>query len=288
MEFREFFSKQTAFFQIWCICHSNSSSPSSTVWLNIGRALHLLSLITILIICTIYERNVFAQGSPVSKFVDIIQLVLPLSTHIIVILEGFLKRQKDREIRELMDKVESELQRQRVNLVKFDKTLKRRYYTSMIIVQSISLIMEITIIATITESPDWMRNWFARVISFVLTRMAIFHYNLTVEYLSSRLKVLIKELMELQEYCNGNQLNTSHDSYLCKRIEMIKRTHLNLWRISDIHNDRHSIFILVAITSFFLCLTIDFYWMYANLYYGDNIFIARELNFFCEKWLYFI
>lgn len=277
MEFREFFSKQTSFFQFWCICHSNSSySTKITTWLNIGRIFHLLFILTLLILCTIYERNVFAQGDPVSKFVDIMQLVLPLTIHIIVIVEGFLKGQKDCEMRKLMDQVESELEGQEVNLSPFNKTLKRKYYISMITVQTISLLMEITIIATITESPDWMRNWFARIFSFALTRMAIFHYIFTVEYLSSRLKVLIKELMELHEYSNVNQLNSSHDSFLCKRIEMIKSTHLKLWRISDIHNDRHSFFILGAITSFFLCLTIDFYWMYANLYYGDNIFIARE------------
>lgn len=280
MHFRGFFVRQTSFYQFWCIQQSHSSPTAAAAgrptWLIIGPILHLIYLTAILTLSTIYEKIIFAQGDPVSEFVDVIQLVFPVSIHIIVIIEGFFKTELDAKMRQIIEKLEDELENHGLELTGSNRKLRRKYLIFAAFVQIVSLLVEIDIIATITESPDWMRCWFAKIFSFVIGRLAVFHYLLIVEYISSRLSVLNEQLHGLQDYCEKNNLSSLYDPFLWRRVRFIKESHLKLWSLCDLHNERHSVFILGAMTSFFICLTIDFYWMYANLYYGDNIFIIRE------------
>lgn len=286
MCFLKLYSRYISFNQFWCIYQSHHPSNNNTngvlkTWLIVGPTLHLLLLSVITILCTIYEKNVFSQGDPVSHFVDVMQLVFPVSIHVIVIVEGMLKKRYDHQTKKLIDRLESAIAEEGIDLKSCNSQLKRRYFIPAILVQLIALIVEIYIIATITESPDWVRNWIARIFSFAYARMAIFQYVFIVEYLSSRLAVISKDLLCLKEYSMENKVNSSHDLYLWKKIAFAKQTHLHLCRLCDLHNRRHSFFILGTMTSFFICLTIDFYWMYANMYYGDNIFILRK--FYLQK-----
>lgn len=276
MTFREFHKNILKFHLFWCI--TETKDLKSRKWLNFRRFLHLFFLAAISILCFIYEDSVFAQGDPVSTFVDVIQMVFPVSIHVVVIIEAIFKRNLEFECQNLISNLETFFEKQKFSVIFFDLKLKRRFFFSAITVQSVSLVVEIIIIATITESPDWMRNWFSRILSFAFGRIAIFYYILTVEYLSSRFRLLHCELVKLQDNCEeqGPQFDLISDKLLCERIKSIKSAHLKLWRLCDLHNQRHSWFILCAVTSFFICLTIDFFWMFANMHYGDNIFIARE------------
>lgn len=280
MCFLDLYSRQIAFNQFWCIYQSSAADSSKRLksWLIVGPSLHILLLSAIVILCIVYDQNVFAQGDPVSHFVDVIQFVFPVSIHIIVIVEGFLKKEFDQQIKGLIDGLERDFEAEGSALTSFNLQLRRRYLFLATSVQLISLSVEITIIATITESPDWTRNWIARIFSFAFARLAIFEYVFMVEYLSSRLLVVSGELVNLKRYSMENQINSAHDPYLWHKISFAKRTHLSLCKLCDLLNRRHSYFILGIMTSFFICLTIDFYWMYANMYYGDNIFIAREFK----------
>lgn len=283
MDFREFHSKQISFYQFWCIYLSKNSyrgRNTTNWWLYIGPGLHLVYLFALLTLCTIYENIIFAKGDPVSKFVDIIQLIFPICIHLIVILEGLIKSRLDYRMWEIINGLEEEFEEENISLERNNSKMKRRYLLSMLFICLVPLCVEIDIIATITESPDWMRHWFARIFSFQITRIAIFHYLLTVDYISSRLQVLEGELINLGEYCTRNQLELPSDPVLYNRLKFIKRSHLKLWLLCSHHNHRHSMFILSVISSFFVCLTVDFYWIYANLYYGDNIFEIRMV--FCN------
>lgn len=278
MDFREFHSKQISFYQFWCIYLSKNwyKTNQTNWWLYIGPVFHLAFLVVLLVLCTIYENIIFAKGDPVSKFVDIIQLIFPIFIHFVVILEGIAKSKHDFKMWEIINDLESGFEEQNISLTKINLKMKRRYLFSMAIILIIPLIVEIDIIATITESPDWMRHWFARIFSFQLTRVAIFHYLLTVDYITARLQVLENELIGLSDYGLKNQLEVLKDPILFDRIKFIKQSHLKLFLLCTHHNYRHAIFILSVITSFFVCLTVDFYWIYANLYYGDNIFEIRK------------
>lgn len=284
MDFRKFHSKQLSFYQFWCIYLSKNSyrRKNSNWWLFLGPALHLFYLVALLALCTIYENMIFAKGDPVSKFVDIIQLVFPIAIHLIVILEGLIKSKFDYRMWEIINRLEDGFAEQNISLAKINLKMKTRYLLSMGLICFIPLAVEIDIIATITESPDWMRHWFARIFSFQFTRIAIFHYLLTVDYISSRLQALGDELNSLRDYCLMNQLDVA-DSVLFNRLRFIKRSHLDLWLLCSHHSHRHSMFLLSLITSFFVCLTVDFYWIYANLYYGDNIFEIRKHCKDCYK-----
>lgn len=233
-------------------------------------------MFSILTLVSIYEKNVFTQGSSLSKFVDVIQLVFPVTLHVIVIVEGFLKTKQDERIRNLIHHLEKEFAKQGVALSPFNYKLKVNLIALSFVVQFVSLSVELYIIATITFSPDWMRHWLSRIFSFAFARLATFNFVLVVEYLSSRLSVVNSELLSLKRYSKANAIDSSQDRYLHQKLMFVKKSYRDLWRISDLHNERHSAFILGSMTSLFICLTIDFYWMYANLYYGGNIFILRE------------
>lgn len=284
MSLRDFYSRHIFFHQLWCIyqCRHSNTSSLMQIWLVIGPVLHLLMTVAILVLSTIYEKQMFTQGSSLSKIVDVIQLVLPVGIHILVIVEGFLKRNYDQKIHGIIDELERGFEEQATVLSVFNRQLKRWFFSVSAVVQIVSLAVEIYIISSITASPDWVRNWIARIFSFAYARLAMFHYIFTVDYLSSRLSVINSELLSVETYSKKIKFNANYDPYLSQKLVFLKRAHRDLWRLCELHNRRHSVFILGSMTSFFICLTIDFYWMYANVYYGDNIFIMRELNGFSK------
>lgn len=278
MSFLLFFEKHISFHRFWCIhqTHHSTSSGRLKLWLKIGPILHLLLMAVILTLCFIYEKKVFTQGSTLSKAVDVIQLVFPVCIHIIIITEGYFKRRYDYGTARIVADVEVELEKDEIQLTSVNRQFKRKYYFLSLLVQVISIFVEFYIIATITASPDWVRHWLAKVFSFAYTRLAIFNYVFIVDYISSRLSVINSQLVNLKDYSLQINLSSTYDPVLYKKLLLTKKLHQQLWKLSDLHNRRHSVFILGSMTSFFICLTIDFYWMYANLYYGDNIFISRK------------
>lgn len=278
--FSDFLSKYISYHQFWCIYQHRLPSTSLWLkaWLRIGPWIHVLVNVIILIISTIYEKKIFTQGSSLSKFVDVIQLVFPVCLHTLVVVEAFLKSDCDRQMEAIVHSLERNFEQSGSDLKPFNRRLKWRFVLLAITVQVICLLVEIYIIATITPSPDWVRNWMARIFSFAYSRIAIFHYVFLAEYISSRLSVVNANLHELANESRQAELHgrVSLDQYLIVRVVQLKDTHLQLWQLLDLHNRRHSVFVLGTMTSFFVCLTIDFYWMYANVYYGDNIFILRK------------
>lgn len=279
MSLLSLYCKHNLFNQFCCTYHS-SSSKVLKFWVIIGSVLHLLFTTGILVLCAIYEKMVFTQVDPLATFVDVMQFLFPLWIHMMVIVEAFMKSRLDEKVEKLVEKVERDFQEKGIDLTPSDSVFKRRFFVRSVIFQGVSLLVEIYIIATITSNPDWLRAWLARIFSYAYTRLAISHCFFILGYVSTRLSVINAELLSLGEYSKINHLNAVYDPVLFKKLMFLKGIYRDLWRICDLHTERHSFFIIGSITSFIICLTVDFYWMYANLYYGGNPFMLRESIFF--------
>lgn len=275
MSILSLYSKHILFNQFCCTYHT-SSSNAIKLWVIIGSILHLLVTTCILVLCAIYEEKVFTQVDPLATFVDVMQMVFPLWIHVMVILEAFMKSRLDEKVEKLVKKVERDFQEEGIDLTPSDSVFKRRFFVRSVIFQGVSLLVEIYIISTITSNPDWTRAWLARIFSYAYTRLAISHCVFMVGYVSTRLSVLNTELLSLGDYSKIKRLNAIYDPIMFKKLKYLKGIYGDLWRILDLHTQRHSWFIIGSITSFIICLTVDFYWMYANLYYGGNPYILRE------------
>lgn len=272
-----FFNLYSNIFYCFGITHQipiNSSEPpnftESTLWMGF---LELLLLSSVVVLIHFHDQLLSDTGA-LSTGIDGFQLLSPIVCHIIIIAEslfcaGVMERmcRAVRQIEEQVKESGSDVDQQ---------LLHRKYLRKFVVSQLIPIAIESYITLSIGKAEEWQRHWIARTFSFNASRLAAMHYILWADYLASRGEFLCAELKSLDCAIRWTKRRPEMDRSLFERLRRLKEIHRTLWRLTQEVNERFKWFILSGMTNFFLCITIDLYWIYGNFRFGGNPFAVRE------------
>lgn len=224
-----------------------------------GRIFHISILLGIIYIICIYEEYLFYPSDLIGKFTDVIQLVFPILTHISAICESLATRKKQMKIWIRIINGNLILKEFKSYL---NKKEEKTYIKKFILLNLICFSTECAVITLATVSNDfrWRNHWFTRIFSNIVGRLLNLHYILYIDLICSRVRVINDELKDIT-----NKVNTNEDNkVIYRKIRKIKKLHSIFWDISQSVNSRFGYSLLISITNYFICLTVDCYWMFIH------------------------
>lgn len=248
-------------FQFFGICKVLPNTKKNLVNLILfGPFFHSSILLGMVIIIYTYEEHIFYPSDIIGKFTDVIELVFPILTHVIAILETLTTRKEQMKIWIRIIQGNLILKEFKSYL---NKKEEKTYIKKFILLNLICFSTELAVImlATVTNDYRWRNHWCTRLFSNIVGRLLNLHYILYIDLIYSRVRVINDELKDISHRININEDNQLN----YKKISKIKKLHSNFWVMSQSVNSRFGFSLLVSITNYFVCLTVDFYWMFIHL-----------------------
>lgn len=245
----------TIFFQIFTI--SSVTLPNTkkiiSLILNFCAILNLILLSAIIFLAFKYEEEIFFSRDIIGKFTDIIQLLAPIISHIVIICESL--RTKKEQIK-IWNKII--ISNSLLKSVSYRKD-EIRYSIKFFILNFLSVLTEIVILRLERRDLKYTNLWYCKLYSNIVVRLENLQIILYVDFLGSRLKIINNEMRILSNASN-DKCTTDITSY--EKIKKIKILHSILWDISQTLNTRFGWSLLFSIINYFVCLTVDFYWIF--------------------------
>lgn len=263
----------TIFFQIFTI--SSVILPNTKKKINLILnfcAILNLTLLSSIVYCSFkYEEDIFFSRDIIGKFTDIIQLLSPIISHIIIIVESLRTKKAQTKIWNKIIVSNS--------LLKSNNYRKEeiRYSIKFFILNFLSILSEIVIFRLERNDVKYTNLWYCKLYSNIVVRLENLQIILYVDFLGSRLKVINNE-MRLLSY------SSNIESY--EKIKKIKILHSILWDISQTLNTRFGWSLLFSIINYFVCLTVDFYWIV--MVFGLCKILKTFENFKSDKFVKFL
>lgn len=260
-------------FQFFGICNDLPNTKKFLIHLIFfGSIFNLLILMGTIFIIIPYEEHIFYPSDLIGKFTDIIQLAFPILAHFVAILETMAARKHQMKIWTRIV---------RGNLILKDlksyvtRKEEKTYIKKFIFFNLVSFLAEFAVISIATISNDyrWRNHWFTRLFSNIVGRLLNLHYILYVDLIYSRIRIINDELKDIILHGDNKQI--------FRKIQKIKMFHSNCWCISQSVNSRFGLSLLASITNYFICLTVDFYWMFIR--FGDSGRLCKYSFRFIEK-----
>ncbi|GAB0099344.1 hypothetical protein DMENIID0001_152000 [Sergentomyia squamirostris] len=211
----------------------------------------ILSLTVYFHTCNEFYTKVFYMDTSMGTFTDVLQLVAPVLTHFIMLIEAQNFRQMDLKMWSRIEHVD--------RMMSVPRAASTKSLVKAVAFNALSLIVDIYVIVSVHPvATEWARLCCARIFSFCVERLMVTHYVLHIDYIANRLNE-IKEQIE-------------HTSKMVT-IKKLIQSHRSLWELSTDINKRSTYAILAALIDNFILLTVNTYWCYTKLHYGHFAFI---------------
>lgn len=244
-------------FQVFGICTIFPNSKKNIKYFYIlGSIFNLLILSGIIFVLFYYDKKIFYQRDIIGKFTDVIELAFPIFAHIISIIETLVKRKEHLKIWEKIIEANQILDEFKSFL---NKKQEKLFYRKFFLLNIISFGSELLIIYYTVKTNDhkWMKHWLVRLFSNFIQRLHNLHFILYVDLILSRFHVIHEVLRDIS-FRDDNQ-------NIYDKLKKIKSLHSNFWSITESLTSRFGWSLLASITNYFVCLTVDFYWMFVHL-----------------------
>lgn len=221
-------------------------------------------LVANLQLVTIYIRHndTFHVGSTIGKILDIVQVIGPILAHIAMLIETNLNRNVQMKMWTVIGSVENQAR----ILMMGKYSFLRGFVVETLILFFICNVSEAFILTTIAENERFARSWYFRLWSLHMLRIGVLQIVFYVEFIRWHIKLINNELMKL--------VPDERDSH--NTISNLKKMYLDIYLFSIYLNQRFSWSILALMIHFFVALIISFYWIVANLYFGEYTFIVAS------------
>lgn len=230
------------------------TSVCSTLW----AILHFSLIFVEIGLVFVYRHQTFHHGSTIGTFLDVVQVVAPLFTHMVMLTEAWYGRPLQQQVRRLFNRVHADQRNSRrgdfaVPIIGFVRKLLAKF----VVVIAVGIYTEITILSSIGNDKSWLRSWYYRLWSTNVVRIGVLQFIAHIELVAYDLDAIAIELQGIK----------SVDDKL-RKLRILKKRFLDLWLLTSVINDRFKVSILVVITNYFVLLTISLYWMCARLYFN--------------------
>lgn len=248
---------------------------------SILKIVSLLNSFVILIITTLslyYALEIFDVTNTLGLFVDIIQVMAPISTHFLVCVEAFFSA---RSYQRFWQQFSNTLQDIRELNVDFTEDLKRFYRNTrikLLIFFWVPLFIEIRILWGIFPN-FWFYSRIAAQFAFIGCRLSYLQFCFHIQIVNWLLERLEEEVRRVANE-SRSQLKSliwemeSKIGY--QRIRGVHRATCEVIKLTSTLNACYRWSLLANLTNNLLCITIAFYWNYRSLYFNNLIFQAGE------------
>uniref|UniRef100_A0A182MSG3 Gustatory receptor n=1 Tax=Anopheles culicifacies TaxID=139723 RepID=A0A182MSG3_9DIPT len=241
-------------------------------------SLYVACEIIVMVYSLTTPEAVFFLSDATGTFADAIQFVIPLAVPLVSLLLSLGKRTTQKRITVLMDRIDKLFESHGTApgcLERFNYQLGQAILTTMLVYNVIPAVNEFFIISRISANRIWYRNWYLKVLFFVLIRLGDSFFLLHVHYLRNRYRFLNNEL---QLTVSTKVRNVSADA-IHRRLVHMKVIQNLLKDLTGEVSDRFGWQLFGVITMLFICTTIDGYWMYASLHHDGNLYKVE--SFLC-------
>lgn len=199
-------------------------------------------VLTLATVVFINYDSVFSPDSDVGQFNDLVKFVTVILTHATTLAEAILTRSTLLSAWTRLYTVDNLFHQIGIPITPNRLTFCRKFSTKFLIYITATLIIELSIIATIQFDITWTRNWIATFISLLISRMRHLHLTMFVDLIRSRLHIVRKELKQMVVITKNNHF-VLKDELTTKRIEsrlvQMKKIYGVLW---ECHGDVNSCF----------------------------------------------
>lgn len=194
----------------------------------------------------IYHNGVFHSTSSINEFIDIVQVILPIFSHLAILIESLANRGLHQSLQHLMNEIPNS-----TNSVHPSMMLKA------IVILVLGISTELAVIASIYKTFfSFARSWYFRVWSLNVMRFQVIQLIGYVEWQSHHWEGVAKELEGSREI---NEIR-----HLCA----LQKRCLDLWKFNRDFNRMFSWSIFILVTNYFVCGTIGLYWVVLRFYFA--------------------
>lgn len=270
-----------SFFQLCgnCPISLKGQKKIAEVLFSLISTLYIIVIFGIFFIFYVYRDHIFHNYDPSGYFNDILQFVAPIFAHLVILLESIFNRTIEKSIWkkiESLEKIVSKSNKKYYDEINFK--FYKNFLLKFIALNVIGTLPEIYIIvSTKTSNPEWARTWYGRLLSFYMTRSVIIQIILYIDFITTRLQILNKEMYLLIENMESaliilKKTNYFHYEIICKQ----KRLNYLLCEISRNVNERFGWSLVMIMANFFLCITVDFYFIYLKIHYSSAFYFVGK------------
>lgn len=266
-------------------------SIDNILWILLNLFLFFVEVIYIWIL----RKTMFYTTDPIGQMFDIVQIFLPLATHLIMILESIVKYKTQMKIFDVIKEIDFTNQQLRsINAndekIPVNVDFPRNFLIKFILILTICFVSETNIIALIYDSaPRWAISWYFRFWTLNCVRVGILHlifyvdwmagqlYNVnrTIDCMSSqRFRRLAMEFPSRKATNNKDEIEK-----VFAKINLLTNQYANLWLLADYCNFRFSFSILILLINYFLVLTGCMYWSFVHVYFNHEFVILGVVLF---------
>lgn len=245
---------------------------------------HLICIIGLMAIIYMERNEMFHSTSTIGKFLDVIQVLVPIIAHLIMIIEGaFNKHQNDKlliKLHQLNGQIEIHCDHSIVSNCCNDymhHTIVKLMLTIFVAIGS-----EICIIAAIYKVDyPWTRSWVIRIWSLSSIHYSNFILIMFIDFITCRLLILNVDLEQYRSTVYSTTVGNTINSILRAETHLreIKRIHNELRKFRFILNERFNFSILITIINYFISLTIAFYFIVSRFYFFRLDSIMGKFNY---------
>lgn len=170
-----------SYFKIYLVCFKicgldSQALSSQTESIMFYQLFWNYCLITIVIGSTaaIYclSSAIFSDIDPIGKLTDIVQVMTPLLTYFVVLLEAIHRKREQQKLLLKMVELDNCLQVLGVRLDASWQKLKRNFTIKFVMINTICLSFELLIIGSFFGRNAWAYDWLVKLPTFVLNRMS--------------------------------------------------------------------------------------------------------------------
>lgn len=269
------------FFQLCgnCPISLKGQKKIAEVLFSLISTLYIIVIFGIFFIFYVYRDHIFHNYDPSGYFNDILQFVAPIFAHLVILLESIFNRTIEKSIWkkiESLEKIVSKSNKKYYDEINFK--FYKNFLLKFIAMNVIGTLPEIYIIvSTKTSNPEWARTWYGRLLSFYMTRSVIIQIILYIDFITTRLQILNKEMYLLIENMESALIILKKTNYfqyeiICKQ----KRLNYLLCEISRNVNERFGWSLVMIMANFFLCITVDFYFIYLKIHYSSAFYFVGK------------
>lgn len=231
----------------------------------------LLCIIFVLF-CFIWANAgaLFSDDDPIGTLTDMIQVMVPFCVLFIVILEGVVTGGLQEAFVEKLNSIDEQLRAMGVDLNVKERNILKPFLVKVVVLNGVGWLFELLIIVSFYLRGSWIYDWTIKLPAFSVNRFSDCHYMLLIDCLRIRIECLnelIREFTGVEE----NRVVTldfhgKRDVYNKIRVKQLKQLYEDLYILMQVINKRMAKSILATITSNFIELTINLYWVYAYLH----------------------
>lgn len=271
MDFKKQLSSYSLIFKLCGLCSvtiSNNNKNKIDLILQSTVVFNLIILFIGIYLVYLHEDVIFYAVDAIGKFTDIIELSAPISAHMIANFETLFTRKHQNKIWENILQIEKILK----NSFNKNSSHVRNYARKFLILNLISISSEILILIIIWNDLPWSRLWYARLFSNIVGRLVILQAIFYIDFIGSQILIINMELGEISKltnmmYSKDNIISgkSKYRSCLFKKLKVLKKLHSRMWYTTQSINSRFGLSILAAVINNFICLTVDFYWIYVHI-----------------------